>query len=119
MSNSKSLKLREFRKMLRNFNALDSKMQVSTVLALVEIAIANEDKQDITTKDLEKAMGVMSGTASRNTYYWGDGHKMMSGAFGFVKVEMNPDDRRRRTLNLTEKGKFFINQLTEGTNGST
>lgn len=62
---------------LRRFNQFDGKMQVSTILTLLEIALAEAKNEDISVQDIEKRVGLMSGTASRNVYYWGEGHKDM------------------------------------------
>lgn len=105
--------LRKLKRALGHFNAIDGKMQISTVLTLVEIAIATEEEREMTTRDLETTVGIKSGAASRNSYYWGAGHKEMTGGHQFVNVDMDPVDRRLRILSLSEKGKFFINRLKE------
>lgn len=99
---------------LRRFNQFDGKMQVSTILTLLEIAHAEAKNEDISVQDIEKRVGLMSGTASRNVYYWGEGHKDMRGGHEMVNVGFDPSDRRKRSLRMTNKGKAFINELVKG-----
>jgi len=102
---------------LSRFNQFDPKMQVSTVLTLLEIASAEERGDSISVQDIEKRVGLQSGTSSRNVYYWAEGHKDMRGGQGMVSIGFAPDDRRRRSLRLTNKGKAFIRELVGGGNG--
>jgi DNA-binding MarR family transcriptional regulator len=105
---------------LRKFNNFDSKMQVSTILTLLEIALAEQRSQDISVQDIEQRVGLQSGTASRNVYYWGEGHKDMRGGFEFINIGFDPNDRRKRSLRLTNKGKAFVGDIIRGVqaNGS-
>lgn len=93
-------------------------LQISTVLTLLEIALATERKEGIGVQDIEQKVGLLSGTASRNVYYWGEGHKMMKGGLEYITVAFDPNDRRKRTLTLTNKGKAFINELIRGVKAS-
>lgn len=102
---------------LRRFNQFDNKMQVSTILTLLEIAVADAAREDISVQEIEKRVGLLSGTASRNVYYWGEGHKTMSGGHEMVAIGFDPNDRRKRSLRMTNKGKAFINDLLKGVSG--
>lgn len=106
-------KLRALIKQLRNFNQIDTKMQVSTILTLLEVALAEETRQDIAVQDIERYVGLKSGTASRNVRYWSDeGHSdMPNSGYDLVSVVLSLEDRRRRDIKLTSKGKAFINNL--------
>lgn len=99
---------------LRRFNDIDSKMQVSTILTLLEIADAEYKGKDISIKELETSIGLLSGTASRNAYYWGEGHPQMRGGHEMIRIGFGVTDKRLRTLQLTNKGKTFMNNLLEG-----
>ncbi len=97
---------------LGRFSAFSPNMQVSTVMTLLEIARADLTGQSISTQDIERRVGLLSGTASRNIYYWEKGHKEMSGGHDFVSVGFGAD-RRRRSLELTPKGRAFVLASTE------
>lgn len=99
---------------LRRFNQFDTKMQVSTILTLLEIALADKSGEDISVQEIEKRVGLFSGTASRNVYYWGEGHKAMQGGHEMITIAFDPNDRRRRSLRLTNKGRAFISDLVKG-----
>jgi DNA-binding MarR family transcriptional regulator len=103
---------------LRKFAQYDTKMQVSTVLTLLEIAAARTKGEAISVQDIEKNVGMQSGTSSRNVYYWGEGHKDMKGGLEYITIDFDPQDRRKRSLALTNKGKAFINELIRGVKAS-
>lgn len=107
-------KLRSLVTGLYRFNQFDPKMQVSTILVLLEIAAAEARGDEITVQDLEQRIGLKSGTASRNVYYWEAGHPDMRGGHGMVSVRIHPIDRRKRLLAMTTKGKAFLKQLAGG-----
>lgn len=79
-----------------------------------EIAAAQDRGEDISVQDIERKVGMKSGTASRNVYYWGEGHKDMTGGYEFITIAFDPSDRRKRSLRLTNKGRAFVNQLLGG-----
>lgn len=96
---------------LRRFNQFDHKMQVSAILTLLEVSMAGAKGDPLSVQDIEKKIGLHSGTASRNVYYWADGTKGVSGAYEMVNIGFNPQDRRLRVLSLTAKGKAFIRDI--------
>lgn len=108
---SKVEKLQELIRMCQRFNQFDGKMQVSTILTLLEIAKADLMKKEIAPQDLEKLTGLLSGTMTRNVYYWADGHQDVTGGHLMVNVRIHPTDRRRRILSLTPKGRAFIDSV--------
>ena len=100
---------------LSRFSQYDNKMQLSTILTLLYVAQHEDEKEGVTTKNLQDWVGLLSGTATRNAYYWADGHKdMPNSGYGLLEVMIHPDDRRRRILKLTPKGRAFISQIEEG-----
>lgn len=106
--------IQKFMKTLRTFNAMDPKMQVSTVLTLCEIAMADMTKQEMVVQDIQKKVGVSSGAATRNVYYWEEGYgKDDTGGHNYVMLKVSTKDRRLRTCHLTNSGKAFINNLGE------
>lgn len=111
MMDAKYAKLRDLIAVLQKFNQFDHKMQVSTVLTLLEIASADMAKKEITPQDLEKLTGLMSGTMTRNVYYWENGYKDVTGAHNMIVVRIHPSDRRKRLINLNAKGRGFIESL--------
>ncbi|MER9524147.1 hypothetical protein NKI96_11230 [Mesorhizobium sp. M0292] len=99
---------------LQRFNQFDPKMQVSTVLTLLEIAAAEQADREISVQDIERRVGLKSGTASRNCYYWAEGHKDMTGGYEMIRIDFDQNDRRKRSLTLTNKGRAFIRNLGSG-----
>lgn len=106
-----SRKIRRLISALSRFSQFDPKMQVSTIMTLLEIAAADAEKRDITPGDIERRVGLKTGTASRNVFYWGEGHKEITGAHEMLDVVQAPGDRRMRHIRLNAKGKAFVNQI--------
>ncbi|MBV2182917.1 MAG: hypothetical protein KUL88_00020 [Rhizobium sp.] len=104
---------------LQRFNQFDTKMQVSTMLVLLEVAEATLSSSDISNSDLEKKIGLQSGTSSRNVYYWADGHPDVRGAHKMVTVRINAEDRRKRDLSLNAKGRTFVNTVLDDFRGTS
>ena len=103
--------MQDFLKKLHMFKQFDPTMQISTVLTLIEIARAEDEGREISTRDIEQLIGISSGATSRNISYWAGGSNYMKGAHAFVNVGFHSQDRRLRALTLTNKGKAFLNQL--------
>jgi DNA-binding MarR family transcriptional regulator len=97
-----------------HFAAIDPKMQLSTALVFLEIAKADLEERPITNRDIEKTLGMKSGTVTRNIYYWtSEGHPANTGTVGYVSVSVSLRDRRRRNIVLTPKGKAYIRSLID------
>ena len=108
-SNSKAL--RKMIAVLSRFRQFDHKMQVSAVLTLLEVALADSEDRDLHPKDVEQRVGLHTGTTSRNLWYWSEGTKEMTGAHKLINIKPSSEDRRRKHLSLSHKGKAFVNAL--------
>ena len=106
-----SAALRQIIEALTPFKDHDAKMQVSTVLTLLEIAAHQEEGVKIHPLSLQKKIGYQSGTATRNIYYWCEGHKDVRGGHNYARVEADKTDGRRRELYLTDKGAAFMQRV--------
>ena len=96
---------------LKRFSQFDHKMQISTVQTLLEVAEGKLRGDSVSVQDIEKRVGLQSGTASRNVYYWGDGANGVTGAHQMVSIGFDPTDRRKRTIGLTAKGRTFLKDV--------
>ena len=111
--------IQDLKEALYVFAELDRKMQISTVITLLEIAEAELKRENISTHDIAKKLGMNAGAASRNTYYWGSGHEQMTGGHQFISITIDPLDRRKRELRVTSKGRAFLNRLTGEDNATS
>lgn len=106
--------LRKLRRLLQRFAQFDASMQVSTVMVLLYVAEMEDKAGGLSTVDVQQAVGLSNAAASRNTNYWGPGTKSMTDAgTGYISVDFDPLDRRKRLLRLTPKGRAFVTQLME------
>lgn len=98
---------------LKSFSDLDRKMQVSTILTLLHVAAADKRNEDITIGDIEKLIGMKTGTSTRNVYYWAEGHAEVRGGHKFIEIISDENDKRRRLLKLTPLGRSFVRSLSK------
>lgn len=106
--------LTAFRKALEAATVFDVNMQASTLLTLLLAAEHEEDPDGFSTGDVQAALGVSNGTASRNLQFWEKGNAAMpAGGMEYIRIGMDPMDRRKRTIALTPKGEAFIRKLEE------
>jgi DNA-binding MarR family transcriptional regulator len=113
MTNGDKANLGRLINALRRFNQFDTKMQVSTILTLLESAKASMDGSPLSVSDLTDLIGMPSGTTSRNAYYWAEGHPDNTGRHLMLTVTPNASDRRRRDIELTPRGKAFLNSIVD------
>lgn len=99
--------------LLSVFAGIDRNMQMITALCLLNVMAMIHKQGGSTVRDVERGLSMSSGSASRNVSYWGEGNKdsKVSG-HGFLDWEIDPQDRRRRVLNLTPEGKKFMKAIT-------
>lgn len=97
--------IRKAHRVLESFRAIDPDMSISCALAL--LYSAEEEIQ----RDVEARLGLSNASASRNVAYWSKQHKRGVPGKDFISQYVNPDDRRYRRIDLTAKGKAFIDQL--------
>lgn len=111
MENEKTL--RKLTKVLKRFQEISPQMQVSTILTLLVVYEAKLKGEDLSTKDVEQKLGLLSGTSSRNIYYWADGATGITRAMNYITVAFDPSDRRQRVLRFTKEGEAFMKRIME------
>lgn len=112
----KSTEIKHLITAIQCFSELDTKMQASMMLTLLEVAYAEASGTPISVKDLESKVNIQSGRSTRNVYYWEDGHQETRGGYKFIEVHIDPMDRRRHLLNLTRKGRAFVEKTVSTLN---
>lgn len=99
---------------LQQLAKFDPKMSLPTMRVLLETAKADLRGEHYTIKDLQRALGLRSGTTYKNVRYWVDGNGTTMAAHEMLEVSTDPNDRRRRMINLTPEGRTFMRQLLSG-----
>lgn len=96
---------------LREFQKLDQFMSVTTALTLLEIILADQDGELVSTDDLQVKLDLKSSAASRLAKYWAEGHPHMTKSHNFIRIDLHPADSRKRSYTLTPRGKLFLKKL--------
>jgi DNA-binding MarR family transcriptional regulator len=105
---------KQLRRALMLFNDIDPKMQVSTILTLLEVANAQERGAPHSVQDIATKIGMNGSSASRNVHYWANGHKEMAAGKQMVQVDLDDEDKRRRIITLTDRGHSFVSHILDG-----
>jgi DNA-binding MarR family transcriptional regulator len=96
-------------RVLEQFRALDSEMQMPQAVTLLTIAL----NEGISLAELTEKTAQATSSASRNVASLSTVHRKGKPGHGLVINKEDPIERRRKQHLLTPKGKTFIKQLIE------
>jgi DNA-binding MarR family transcriptional regulator len=82
-------------------------LQAQQILTILAVA----DRSEIPMADLEKLTGVGQSSVSRNVAKLGQGTSPREPGYGLLEAYEDPEDRRRKLVRLTTRGKALIAQL--------
>ena len=98
---------------LRAFKNLNPDMPVAQALSLLLIA----RNEGTSLKDLAERAEVGMASASRYVASFGKATKSRPKAPSLVSAVEDPEERRKKIITLTPKGKAFVNKLIGDING--
>ena len=84
-------------------------MPISQALSLLLIA----KYEGLSLKELANHAGVGMASASRYVSAFSPPKKAGAKGLGLVSAEEDPEERRKKIITLTPKGRSFMNRLTE------
>lgn len=93
--------------LLRELQRIDSEFPLQYAICLCEIAKA----EGLSVTELSSRTGMPISTVSRIVGALST-DRQTGTPFGLVKVQVSPEERRRKKISLTEKGKNAISRLT-------
>jgi DNA-binding MarR family transcriptional regulator len=102
-------KLRELMQALEVFRTLDSDMPMAQATCLLIIA----HNEGLSLKELSEKNGSSMAATSRYVAYFGKPHASLGHktGLGLVVATEDPEERRKKAITLTAKGRALINKL--------
>lgn len=108
--------LRAIALVLEEFRKVDPEMQMQA--AAVFLAVASRDDA-ITMTELREAVGISQSSVSRNVAALGQINRLHGPGFNLLEAREDPEERRRKIVALTPKGRTLARALAQALNGST
>lgn len=93
---------------MSEFRKLDNEIQAQTVQTF--LAIAMDKRKNVPMQDLAAIIGISQASASRNVSFFSNKHKKHKG-INLLSSSEDPEERRRKLVTLTNKGKAFYTNL--------
>lgn len=81
---------------------------MQTAMCFLYVAL----KPGIPMKDLSEAIGLSQAACSRNVAALSEWHRFNSPGHNLVKAEIDPTERRRKRVYLTERGRRIATSLS-------
>lgn len=90
------------------FRQVDSEIQAQTVAILLYIAVK---RKPVLMQELSDALGISQASVSRNVAVWSNLHWKQKPGHNLVESWENPENRRQKFVDLTQKGRLFIKMV--------
>lgn len=92
---------------MQEFRKLDYEVPAQVILCFVFIASHNPCHSEVLCHEL----GLTRAAVSRNTDWLSDKHRLKKPGLNLITKEVDPSNRRRMILSLTDKGKIIAKDL--------
>jgi DNA-binding MarR family transcriptional regulator len=89
------------------FAELDREVPMQVVQAFLYVA----SHDNCYKSSLEKELGLLTASCSRNLAWLSDKHRLGKPGLGLIERKVDPTNRRRLILSLTDKGKRFAQRI--------
>ena len=99
---------------MQEFRKLDYEVPAQVILCFVFIASHNPCHSEVLCHEL----GLTRAAVSRNTDWLSDKHRLNKPGLGLINKEVDPSNRRRMLLSLTDKGKIIAKDLRKILDGN-
>jgi DNA-binding MarR family transcriptional regulator len=99
-------KLKKLQAILQELTAIDAEFPIQWVLVFIEIAM----EEGVSLKDVAERTGISMSVMSRTIGALSNARRMGK-PYGLVVVKLAKDDRRRKELFLSAKGKKLAEKL--------
>ena len=99
---------------MQEFRKLDYEVPAQVILCFVFIASHNPCHSEVLCHEL----GLTRAAVSRNTDWLSDKHRLKKPGLGLINKEVDPSNRRRMLLSLTDKGKIIAKDLRKILDGN-
>jgi len=103
-----SIGIKAFLKLLRELQKIDPEFPLQYAVCLAEIS----EHEGLSLTDLSNKTSMALSTVSRIVGALSK-HRKNGAAYGLVQVKISPQERRRKELYLTTKGRAIINSIDD------
>lgn len=100
-------KIKIYMKFVAMFRDMDSEIPLTTVAVFLAV-VQNEG---MTMKDMAKMLNISQSSCSRNVAYLAQYHRLNKPGLGLLVTQEDPMERRRKVVQLTRRGKSFVDKL--------
>ncbi len=109
LSKSEREKLAQLLKLINEFRALDSEMQMQQAATLITVAL----NEGVALNELAERTQLAMSSASRNVASLSPVRKKGVAGHGLIISNEDPEERRRKLHTMTPKGVTFVRRLVE------
>lgn len=103
--------LRKLYSALGELSRVDNAMPFHQVMVLLLIAL-HDNEGGIEMRDISASLKMSSSSASRNVAALGEWHRLQRPGLGLVETTTDYEDRRRKPVVLTTKGRKLLDTVT-------
>lgn len=94
---------------IKEFRKIDSEMQAQTIQTFLVVAM--DVKNSFQMTELSERLGISQASCSRNVSAFLNTNRKRKKGPGFLITKEDPEERRRKIVSLTPKGKSFYKDL--------
>lgn len=90
--------------LIERLSGIDPFMPLAALRIFLEIAKETHENGHTNSAKIGKALGLLPPVVTKYTYYWSDERNL-------VDVTVDPGDKRRRIIKLSQKGEDLIQEI--------
>ena len=106
------LEMEKLLKAMELFRSHDPEIPAQVISVFLYIA-SHDDCSKVQLQDKEVGLNMPSASASRNTDWLSEFHRLNKAGLGLLIKYRDPSNRRKQIVKLSPKGRILVNQLKQ------